>query len=96
MLIERIAAGWRRLILDTLAAAGGYEASPDLLHMVLDGQLTRLSRDQLRTHLAWLAEQGLIRLESVGGLELARLTSRGQDVAADRAQVPGVARPLAE
>lgn len=47
------------------------------------------SMDRIASDLAWLTEQGLV--ESTG--TVARLTSRGEDVALGRAQTPGVRRP---
>lgn len=51
------------------------------------------TRDQVKTELAWLAEQGLMMLQEAGSVRVATLTERGQDVAAGRAVVPGVKRP---
>lgn len=53
------------------------------------------SRDQLKSLLAWLAEQGLITCEPIGHSQIARITQRGQDVANGLALVPGVKRPSA-
>ncbi|EFF6969457.1 ArsR family transcriptional regulator, partial [Escherichia coli] len=48
------------------------------------------------THIAWLAEQGLVRKRMlVNGYFIAELTGRGQDVAEGRASVPGVKKPRA-
>ena len=56
----------------------------------------KVSRDRLRTVLAWLAEQGLILVNDPGGLKVARLTARGQDVSCGAADCPGVKRPRPE
>ncbi|WP_335342335.1 hypothetical protein [Sedimenticola hydrogenitrophicus] len=65
--------------------------------IVLQGALSAvghgISSDRLRTELAWLTEQGLISVENVAGLQVAKLTRRGEDVALGRSRVPGVARP---
>ena len=53
------------------------------------------SRDCVETECAWLSEQGLVVVESVGPVNVVRLTGRGQDVAEGRATVPGVKRPRA-
>jgi hypothetical protein len=51
----------------------------------------KVARDFVNTELAWLDEQGLIKLERVSStISVARLTSRGLDVARGRATVPGV------
>lgn len=51
-----------------------------------------LWRDELRTELTWLDEQGLLTLQTPGGIYLVTLNSRGQDVAKGISTVPGVAR----
>jgi len=52
-----------------------------------------VSKDQLHTDLAWLEEQGLLILQQPRAGWIATLTSRGEDAAEGRANVPGVARP---
>ena len=54
-----------------------------------------VSRDQVETDAAWLAEQGLAEIEDLGAVKVLHLTGRGQDVAKGRAVVPGVKRPRA-
>jgi hypothetical protein len=84
----------RRLeILRLLAEAPEYEAGQHLLYAALPGRGLASSADQVAADLAWLGEQGLADVSEVGGLRLARITTRGLDVAAGRAVVPGVARP---
>lgn len=53
------------------------------------------SRDQVRTAMRWLEEQGLLTIEALddGRVLKAAITERGLDVAAGRARVPGVKRP---
>ncbi len=51
------------------------------------------SRDRVRNEMAWLAEQGLVENDDMGGLIVATLTQRGADVAQGRVTVPGVKRP---
>ncbi|WP_425230220.1 hypothetical protein [Sphingomonas sp.] len=52
------------------------------------------TRDQLRTELGWLEEQGLIRLSRPSEtLTVAALRERGAEVALGRAHVEGVQRP---
>lgn len=80
-------------ILRLLSGAPAYRANSSILH----GETTRFglaaSRDQVKTEMAWLAEQGLIVTEDVGGMVVATLTERGLDVAEGRAVQPGVQRP---
>lgn len=51
------------------------------------------SRDQVKTELAWLAEQRMISAVDVLDMMVATIAERGCDVAAGRALNPGVARP---
>ncbi|HIE1992208.1 TPA: ArsR family transcriptional regulator, partial [Klebsiella oxytoca] len=51
--------------------------------------------DTVRTHLAWLSEQGLVSLTDVSGCYVAEITGRGDDVASGLATVPGVKKPRA-
>lgn len=84
----------RRLtILKALEAAVGYRAAQFVLARYCEQFGHTVSADRMRTDLTWLSEQGLIKLESPEGVFVATLTTRGLDVAAGRATVPGVARP---
>lgn len=84
----------RRLVtLRLLSEANGYDLNSVML---LDGLALygiRPSRDQLHSDLAWLEEQGLVTNRTVGSVVVAKLTTRGSDVASGRAHVPGVKRP---
>lgn len=54
-----------------------------------------ISSDLVRTRLAWLEEQDLVRIdrESAAPVWVVTLTSRGEDAALGRARIEGVARP---
>ncbi|MCJ8285117.1 ArsR family transcriptional regulator [Halomonas sp.] len=90
------AADQRMVVLQALEEDPGYSHNEGVLRSVLGTFGHQVSRDSLRTELAWLAEQGLITLSDAGGVQVARLTARGQDVAQGHARVPGVARPRLE
>ena len=83
----------RLVVLRLLAKAPGYSSNDSILHGGLDTVGHRVSRDQVRTDLSWLAEQGLVKVEDLKGVCVARLTERGNDVAAGRVTVPGVKHP---
>lgn len=84
----------RRLaVLELLAEAPGYSHNDAVLRSALAACGLPVSADALRGDLAWLAEQGLVGVEEIGGVRVARLRERGEDVAAGRAECPGVARP---
>ncbi len=82
----------RLVILRSLVEANN-DANESILQDCLDLYGHRISRDQVRTHLLWLEEQGLIELKDVSGCYVAYLTARGWDVAQGRTKVCGVKRP---
>lgn len=86
----------RRLsILLVLEQTPGYSANAFLLRDAVGSIYGHnASIDQVRTDIAWLAEQALVTARAVGEVTLATLTARGADVAAGRAQVPGVKKPM--
>ena len=83
----------RLVLLRFLAEAPGYSANESLLTDCLRGVGHNVSRDQVRTDLAWLAEQGLLTLEEIADIRMARINQRGVDTAHGRAIAPGVKRP---
>lgn len=84
----------RLLILKLLHSRPGYEANANLLSSLLGDVGQAMSHDALAMQLAWLQEQRLIAIRTLmGTMQVASLTSRGQDVALGRAVVPGVRRP---
>lgn len=85
----------RLVILRSLLEMQGYEANDSIIDSCLETYGHNISRDLVRSHLSWLAEQGLITLRNVDDCHIARLTGRGEDVAKGQATVPGVKRPRA-
>ncbi|OEE42305.1 hypothetical protein [Vibrio anguillarum] len=85
----------RLVILRSLHEMQGYEANESIVDSCLDAYGHNISRDQVRNHLAWLEEQGLVTLRQLSDCQIARLTGRGEDVATGQATVPGVKRPRA-
>ncbi len=92
---ERITEDQRLVILRSLKDMNGYEANESIIDSCLELYGHKISRDQVRSHLAWLQEQDLISLRDVSGCQIAKLTGRGEDVATGKAVVPGVKRPRA-
>lgn len=90
---EHFAEDRRLAILRLLSDAPDYIANEFLLQSALANHGHSVSRDRLRTDLAWLAEQQLIHVNPGDTLHVARLEPRGADVAAGRAVAPGVKRP---
>ena len=89
---ELLASQQRRIILDALEGDPDYAHNDAILQAILESFGHAISLDKLATELAWLAEQGLITLETTGRLRVAKLTARGEDVALGRATVPGIRR----
>ena len=84
----------RLVVLRALNEDAGYSHNESVLQSILAELGHRISRDQVKTLLGWLAEQGLITTNVVGeSLMVAQLTSRGGDVATGMVVVPGVKRP---
>ena len=84
----------RLIILRELAETNGYTSNDSVLQMVLERWGQKLSRDRVRTELAWLADQCLVSLVPLGesGAQRVTLKERGLDVATGATTVPGVQR----
>lgn len=83
----------RLSILRILEGAPAYSANSSIIHSVTSEFGLVATRDQVKTELAWLAEQGMLTTREMVGLVVATLTERGIDVATGRAIAPGVQRP---
>lgn len=85
----------RLVCLRILAEMPGYRANSSVIANLLEQFGHAVTRDQVKTELRWLEEQGLVAIEDAGSVLVATLQERGQDVAGGRATVDGVARPRA-
>ncbi len=83
----------RLITLRILSEMAGYEANESVLQTVLDHFGHNIGRDLVVSHLHFLAEQGLVTLESIGSVMVATLTGRGEDVVSGRVTVAGVKKP---
>jgi len=83
----------RLTLLRLLHEAPEYSLNASILRDGAQAAGLTASRDQIESEIAWLSEQDLVTVTSVGSLTIARLTLRGHDVAAGSAVVPGVKRP---
>lgn len=83
----------RLTILQLLGELSGNRAIEELIHPPIEAMDLPCTLDQLRGHLTWLGEQGLVEIEANkrGGIT-ATLLERGGEVARGAATVPGVAR----
>jgi DNA-binding PadR family transcriptional regulator len=83
----------RLVLLRVLSEMPSYTANSSVLFNLLGRYGHSPSRDQVKTELHWLSEQGLVTIDDVSDVLIARITERGQDVATGRANAPGVKRP---
>ncbi|QHH96704.1 ArsR family transcriptional regulator [Acinetobacter dispersus] len=93
---EHLKEDMRLVMLRTLAEMPQYRLNSSVLHNFVIRYGHSLSRDQLRTELHWLAEQGLLVIEeNLGSVLVVKLTERGADVAQGLVVTHGVKRPSA-
>lgn len=85
----------RLVILRVLLESAGFTANEFILQRMLETFGHVVTLDRVRTDVAWLGEQELVTYELVAGMQIAKLTGRGEDVAQGRAVQPGVKRPRA-
>lgn len=85
----------RLVMLRILTEMPSYRANSSVLVALLEKLGHVMTRDQVKTELRWLAEQGLLTVEEAGSVIVATLEERGQDVAEGRARVDGIQRPRA-
>lgn len=85
----------RLVLLRILLEMPGYRANSSVLASMLHQLGHASTRDQVKTELRWLCEQGLITVEEVSSVLVCTLVERGQDVTEGRAVVDGVAKPRA-
>ncbi|WP_368927263.1 VpaChn25_0724 family phage protein [Citrobacter freundii] len=83
----------QRLVLLRSLLDCGDSANESILQTCLQTYGHKVSRDTVRTQLAWLREQGLVTLSDVSGCYVAEITGRGDEVASGLATVPGVKKP---
>lgn len=84
----------RLSILRALTEAVQHTANDSILTMRMDELGLPVTRDQLRTQIGWLEEQGLVRVtRPTDSLIVVCLRQRGADVAVGRASVDGIPKP---
>lgn len=90
---EAVTADIRYTALRALSTDPDYSHNEGVIQSALRALGHAVSRDRVRTELSWMAEQGLITVDTVSGVMVARLTDRGADCAAGLTHIPGVRRP---
>lgn len=84
----------RLALLRLLSEMPSYRSNSSVLVSVMRTWGHEMSRDQVKTELTWLGEQGLLKIEdNLQAVLVVALTERGADVAAGRVTQPGVKRP---
>jgi hypothetical protein len=83
----------RLAMLRCMAEDAGYAINESILQSALEMFGHHASRDNVRTEMRWLEEQGLITIETVAGILVAKLTGRGVDMAEGRCKIDGVKTP---
>lgn len=84
----------RRLaILRALATAPEYSANESMLMSVMTALRITSTRDQIRTDLGWLADQGFVTTASIFDLMAATMTEAGGDIAVGRRVHPDIEKP---
>lgn len=83
----------RLVVLRILSELPGYSSNSSLLSTLLAQYGHQLSRDQVKTEIVWLGEQGLLAIEQLESVLMVKLTERGGDVAKGITSVPGVKKP---
>ena len=84
----------RRAILQLLAQDRGYSMNDAILRSAVDRlSAVTLSPSEMRDHLSWLEDRGVVTTEAVPPYVLAKLTDFGLAVAEGHETLAGVSRP---
>ncbi|KZY40674.1 hypothetical protein A3733_05350 [Pseudoalteromonas shioyasakiensis] len=95
MALQDVQAEHQRIsILIALKDSADYGANTSMLADVLKRYALGCSRDQLKTLLSWLEQNGYVVLEKLSeNTWIARITASGIDVAEGSITAPGIKRP---
>ena len=86
----------RLVMLRLLNELPSYRGNSSTLHSGLSHWGLSFSRDQVKTELYWLKEQGCLDIEMDSpAVVVVKLTERGQDVVENRTRIHGIKRPSA-
>lgn len=86
----------RLVLLRLLNELPSYRSNSSTLHSGLDRWGLSFSRDQVKTELYWLKDQGCLSIEMEDpAVMVVKLTERGQDAVENRARIHGIKRPSA-
>jgi len=84
----------RLSILLALNESAGFDLNDSIIRDVLKMYSLKSSRDQVRTELTWLEQQGYVTIEKLGQSDvwIAKITHAGIDVAEGNVVVHGIKR----
>lgn len=86
----------RLVLLRLLNEMPSYRGNSSTLHSSLDRWGLSFSRDQVKTELYWLKDQGCLSIEMEDpAVVVVKLAERGQDVIENRTRIHGIKRPSA-
>lgn len=86
----------RLVMLRLLNELPSYRGNSSTLHGGLNHYGLSFSRDQVKTELYWLKDQGCVEIELENpNVIVVKLKERGQDVVENRTKVHGIKRPSA-
>lgn len=80
----------RLRILRLLLKANEQPLNHEILAMGLNSMGLRMTIDQVRAELHWLAEMRTVTILTVGHMAVAEITQRGMDVAKGLSQIAGI------
>jgi hypothetical protein len=84
----------RKILSNALAKETNYKENEHIIAKILKLYGHAVSFDQVRTHLQWLQEQGLIEIETLSeNVWIAKLTQQGKDAADGNSNIHGIADP---
>lgn len=93
----KLRADVRRTILQLLAGDLGYSHNHEVLRNAIDhAEAVTLTETEIKDHLAWLEDAGLITTETNAHYVIATIAPKGLKVAEGKEVVEGVSRPRPE
>lgn len=93
---NRLKEEMRLVALRLLNELPSYRGNSSTIHSGLSHWGLTFTRDQVRTELHWLKDNGHIDVElDNADVMVVKLTTQGQDVALGRTKAPGIQRPSA-
>ena len=80
-----------RFVMLRLANGASRNTNSSILSMQLNGAGYSNTRDQVKSEIRWLEQQGLLDVEEVDSVLIVSITERGEDVANGLSKVDGIA-----